>query len=421
MTFLPQKLLGLLLGAILPSVAAHAQSDFRAGYIIQTTGDTLRGRVDFSGGKRANQQCRFRPTEGASVATYTPEQLSGYGFSNDRTYQVQRVPKSNLKGDSTTQRVFLEVLVRGAVSLYMQLDSNAQEQFYARLGSGAAVPLVREVQTVVAANGQETQRERAVFRGVLAEYFGACPAVQSKVGGLVLKSSNLIALIQQYNQCLGATPSAAVVASPKRRYFVLGAIVGAQAGTLRFTGDTPVRDVRLSGGASPVVGIGAQLRSSASANRLTLRIEALYERQRYAQEYQTNRAFLYSAYQEVRIDLERVRVPMMLRYAPLNGRFLPFVEAGVSVAVALANTNEYRYRALPTSDYSPWATILPNARSVEQGWLAGVGVAVPLANRHGLTAGLRAERTNGFSDAVGIETEMNRYFFLLSYDLSKRN
>ena len=220
--------------------------------------------------------------------------------------------------------------------------------------------------------------------------------VREKVSELPFGSTSFIRIVQQYNACVGGGQTVSEMAAPRRRsYFLLEAVAGAQASNLRFEGEISVRDVAISGGPRPVVGLALQ-----------------------SQEFFSPSAYAYAAYQEVRVKFDQLRVPVLFRYMPLNGRFQPFIEAGASIALALTNSNEYRYRALPTSPYSPWSPIL-SPRGAEEGLLAGVGASMLLPNKRHLTAELRAERTNGFSEAVGVSTTINRGYLLLSYDLSK--
>ena len=143
------------------------------------------------------------------------------------------------------------------------------------------------------------------------------------------------------------------------------AVAGVQTSSLHFDGEILVKDAAINGEARPMVGLALQ------------------------------------------------------QYLPLNGRFRPFTKAGISVGFALTNFNEYRYRAQPTSSYSPWRPILDIPRGNEESILAGLGASTLLPNKRHLTAEFRAERTNGFSEAVGVSTGINRVCLLLSYDLSK--
>ena len=407
-----------LLALLGPSFAAQAQANFRPGYIVSLKGDTLRGSLDYGSGNRSAYECRFKPGNEAANEKYLPSQLLGYGFLHDRFYQSRRVPAQNPVADTTSKILFLEVLVQGPVSLYVLSDNTSGKLYYLRSGNGPIMPLVQLSETVTI-NGSNFKRENPLFRTTLSNAFPACPAVRDKLSHLPFTSTSFVRIVQQYNACVGGGQIVSEVAASKRRsYFLLEALAGAQASNLRFDGEITVKDVSFSGGTRPVVGLALQQYLPVWANRFGVRLEVLYQPQQYSQELYSPFAYSYAAYQEVRVKFDQLRVPLLVRYMPLNGRFRPFIEAGASIALALTNSNEYRYRAQPTSAYSPWRPIL-GSRGTEEGLLAGLGAAMQLPNQRHLTAELRAERTNGFSEAVGVSTIINRIYFLLSYDLSK--
>ena len=406
----------LLLGL---SPAVRAQSDFRPGYIIPLRGDTVRGSLEYGSNQRSANECRFKTDPTASISKYLPAQLNGYGFLRDRFFHSLRVPAPFASADTAAQVLFLEILVQGAASLYYLAADKTGERYFVRMGSGPVVPLVLQTEMVVE-NGSKFKREKALYRGVLSESFRACPAVQRKVGEVAFRSSSLLQIVREYNTCVGGGQQVSEVAAPRRRsYLLLEAVAGAQTSALQFAGEISLRDQAVQSGVTPVVGVALQQYLPLLANRFGFRAELLYQRQKYNQEITTPSANAYAAYQDVRVQFDQLRVPVMVRYSPFSGHFRPFAAVGGSVSFALTNTNESRYRALPTSDYSAWRPILPSPRGVEEGLLAGVGATAELTNKHHVAVELRAERSNGFSEAIGVSTSITRFFLLLNYDLSK--
>ena len=419
----PYPLLLLLLA--LP-LAARAQADFRPGFVVLPGGDTLPGRVDYGRRVRDAFECRFRAEGSREIRVFQPADLRGFGFWPDEFYHAQRVFSRSAYGDTITQRRFLEVLVQGAATLYRQPDEQRLEgdeqgdQYFLRAGNGPVRQLLVESERYNPGSGIWFWRQREPFRAVLAEAFGACPEVQRTVATVVLRRASLMRIVQKHNECVGGPQLVANVDAPRRRsYFRWEALSGLQVSNLYFTGDISIRDLALPAAVAPMLGAATQYYAAGLRHRWLFRLETLYERQRYELEYQSDYAHFGKRYQQARVRTEQVRLPLAVRYLPLNpGRLRPFVEAGASLALAMASTNEYRYRPQPFGAYSNWETLLPNPRRIEQGLLLGVGGTLRLPTGRHLSATLRAERTNGFSDAFFIETHLNRYYFLLSYDLS---
>ncbi|MET4076152.1 outer membrane beta-barrel protein [Hymenobacter sp. UYCo722] len=399
----------------------YAQNNWRLGYIISLPGDTIRGSVDYGSSSRSAFECRFKPTPAGEAASYAPAQLRGYGFLNDRFYQTQRVMKQAFAGDTTSQVAFAEVLVQGPATLYRFAGGNTSEQYYVRSGTGPLKQLVQLSERVVE-NGRVFHREKALYRATFAEVFQACPAVQFEVVKAPFNRSSLVRLVRHYNDCVGGGQVvSAVAASPRRSYVLLEAVAGSQFSMLDFDVDNPVQRISLPSSSSPVVGLALQQYLPLMGNRWSLRVELLYLRQHYEGEFHTSSPYRTFAYQEhVRVQLDQLRVPIEVRFSPFGKRIKPFVALGASLGFALKNTNESQYRYLPTVDYSPWQQAF-QVRNLEQGLLAGVGVATQLPNQRHFAAELRAERGNGFSNVLGIGTLITRYSLLLSYDLSKQS
>lgn len=399
-------------------LATRAQADFRPGYIILPAGDTVRGILAY-GRQRSASECSFKTDPAAAVTRYLPTQLKGYGFLHDRFFQSHRAPVTVTATDSTTQRVFLEVLVQGAATLFYLSGDNQGDRYFLRSGQGPIQPLAIET-SIVEENGSRFKQEKALYRGVLADAFRACPALQGNVSSVALNGSSLVRIVREYNTCVGGSQQvSAVAAAARRSYVLLEAVGGGQLSTLRFEGRTPLHDQSIAGGIVPVVGLALQQHVPVLSNRFGLRAELLYQRQHYQQEFFAPTAQAYEAYQEVRVAYSQLRVPIMLRYAPFNGRFRPFVAVGGSISFGLNNSNEVRYRALPTSDFSAWKPLFGNPRGIEEGLLAGIGGTLELSGKRLAGAELRAEGSNGFSEATAIGTPITRFLFLLSMSLSR--
>ena len=396
-----------------------AQADFRPGYILSLSGDTVRGKVDYSSG-RVNYQCRFRPAEGSDAVTYEPGQLRGYGFPGDRTYQVREVP---VPASVSLQPLFLEALVRGAASLYYRAGDETVPHYYVQTGNGPVRPLTIETKLEAGPDGTMYRRERPLYRGELAEAFQACPEVQRSVATLPLAQGSLLKAVRRYNACVGGPETLSAVAQPGRRLRVSwGVLVGVQASTLTMEESAPSAKVTSSSPIAAVLGGAVQFYAPALANRFRVRLEAMYARQHYDAE----RTFAnplnpsYINNQQFWVTINQVRVPVLLRYYPLSTRVQPFVEAGGTLGFRLpSSSNETRSRTLPATTYDAWGPLVDQTLKTETGLTAGLGLALALPNAHQAALSVRAERSRGFSNDPGLKTPITRYFLLLSYDLTK--
>ena len=156
--------------------------------------------------------------------------------------------------------------------------------------------------------------------------------------------------------------------------------------------------------------------SPALNEKLMLRLEALYERQSYSDEYRYVSAYFSNATEQDRIQVTYLRIPLVLRYMAPRGSFRPFVEAGVVANKALSTRAEYRIQYQSATPYDDWTNFSVGRRqSVELGFLAGVGVQLPFGARRPVSLLSRAE----WSDSVIGSARVLRYQLLLGLNLTK--
>ena len=80
----------------------NAQTDFRPGYIIETTGDTLYGDIDYRGDLLMGKLCKFRDKH-KNITEYAPSNLSSFRFIDSKYFTSKEVNGKN---------IFLEYLLK---------------------------------------------------------------------------------------------------------------------------------------------------------------------------------------------------------------------------------------------------------------------------------------------------------------------
>lgn len=109
----------LIFGLFFLPGALYAQVDFRPGYVIKRSGDTLHGEINYRGDFFMSGVCKFRDAN-QQVYEYFPADLIGYRFINGKYYVSKE-----LDG----QFVFLEFLIKGELNIYYFRD-NYGEYYY---------------------------------------------------------------------------------------------------------------------------------------------------------------------------------------------------------------------------------------------------------------------------------------------------
>ena len=143
MTNKPILFLTLLLG--LGATAARAQADFRPGYVVLPSGDTLRGEVDYRGALRNSLLCKFRPTAGATVQLLQPKALRAFGYRGGDAYRTALTPLPDSGQIPLQPRVprpfFLQVLVDGPAVLYARRDETDHNHYYLQQETAVTQPV----------------------------------------------------------------------------------------------------------------------------------------------------------------------------------------------------------------------------------------------------------------------------------------
>jgi hypothetical protein len=102
----------VLFGLLISTGIINAQKDFKPGYIIKTTGDTIYGHIDFQGDLLMSSICRFKDKESVTKVYY-PNDIAAFRFIDGKYYISRTV---------NNKKVFLEYLIKGKINIYYMRD-----------------------------------------------------------------------------------------------------------------------------------------------------------------------------------------------------------------------------------------------------------------------------------------------------------
>lgn len=307
--------------------------------------------------------------------------------------------------------VFMEVVVLGTASLFYFHDQGDVDRYYLRLKEEPIRELRQTIEEVVL-NGRRVTRQTNEFQYVLSEAMKGCLSMQPEIGRARFSAAVLAKLVQRYNACVGAG-SVAPVASQRRTKVTLGVIGGLQQSELVY--NTYTQDFKARSGALPVAGLAMQLRLVGLSRNLLARVEALYDDQRFkSQSFQP----VYGYHYELRTHQSSLQVPVMIRYTFPKGKLRPYAQGGfvprwlIEVQNELTATNAL-------GDVFARRPLVTQPRSYDFGFNVALGLTTAREKARNLGLELRYERNSGFSDDVAVGMQQQRYYLLLSYDLTK--
>ena len=107
---------------LISTTVINGQVDFRKGYVIQTNGDTLYGKIDYRSDLIMSNRCIFKD-ENNAIIEYTPNEIAAFRFTNSKYYisrKVNGIP------------VFLEYLINGKINIYYMRDEIGDHYYLAK-------------------------------------------------------------------------------------------------------------------------------------------------------------------------------------------------------------------------------------------------------------------------------------------------
>jgi len=191
----------LLFTLLFISIQLVAQTDFRQGCIITTTGDSLKGFIDYQADNSLCHKCRFKINKDEKVKDYIPAELKEFQFKNEgRKFISMTVPCND-----ETKEVFVEILVAGKMNLYYCNDKSLESYFFIQKRGEkhlANLPFKREYKNVK--TGYTTYLktiDSSNHIDTLKKYMQDTPDLFTNIEDIDSpKQKNLIKLVKQYNE-----------------------------------------------------------------------------------------------------------------------------------------------------------------------------------------------------------------------------
>lgn len=416
----------MLVAVGLAHTIARAQADFQPGYVVQTSGDTLRGELDYRTARQSGQRSRFRATPGGPVVTYQPTELRSFGFPQlrlvYRSLVIEELPTTlpyRVAAPATApmrEAAFLEVQRDGPAQLYYLVDARESGNHYYVRTPNLPLTELRHEYKEVEQSGHTFKEEQNGFRQLLAQGLIGCPAAQALLPHLPYSERAFKQVVDAYNACV-APPSEVVQAVDKYPTRAgIGVLGGVQRSQVTFT-DPYTSDQHSTTVTAPVYGLDTWLHAPFLSRQLALHAQLVYQPQSYSFTYvptfyggQSGQPVTATVHEDF------LRLPVLLRYYAPTGRVRPLVEAGVSLGYKLQNTGTYqRVSASGTTQTVSLDAELQQQRT-DFAYFGGLGVSIATWGGRALTLMGRLEQPlNNHT----IATTTLRLYGLLALDLIK--
>lgn len=362
----------------------HSQSGFRSGHIITPVNDTIRGFIEYRLGVRNFEVCSFKTSKDRPITIYKPGEINGYRFEGDKYF----VSKSLDKSTENAGQVFMEVLIKGPVTLFKYKDIF----FIEKKDSGFYELSEETIVTVV--NGQKVERESNNFVGMLKFLLSDCEKSKELIRSIELEETALMNLVESYNQCSGARGIVYKTVNPRRNLHV-SMLGGFGSSRLDFSSSSVFASVNSSrstgaygSSRGALFGISVELTVSKHSEKVSLRGDVLY----FAAHYLKNN--IYSGVIETaEIGLKQLKIPVGLKYTFGVNRIVPYLILGLTYT-SLFDTSSKMTRYNQATQITE---VFENDYFISKGQLGFYGVAgtrLALSKRLSVFAELRGEKSS---------------------------
>jgi hypothetical protein len=287
-------------GLFMLCIQLYAQWDFRTGYIITNSNDSISGFVRYNGAYD-QKICVFRASPDATAEHYRPAQIKAYGFLGGYRYESAALEES-------AEKVFLTTLVAGKLSLFVYRD-----HFYIRIKDRLA-PL------------SSTRTSADYFVTVLNPILSECGLAANT---LSYSKTDLSNLTRNYNNCAGGETKEFRLRQPRSEVFYE---LFASYDHSGFSSNGS--DFTFSAYAGVSAGAGLNIFFPRFNPRASVVAELWYTK-KDVHAFGVYKKSIKTYYEDHFIDWKAIKIPVGIRYHLMDRNTTPYVELGVIKNLAI--------------------------------------------------------------------------------------
>jgi hypothetical protein len=398
-----------------------AQENFLTGFIVNLSGDTVHGEIDYRGWDVSPSSVNFRKGARNIKQAFSSGDIRAFGVQTKKGPEVYRAFMVRLINNShdlsklsnhpqptwDQTQIFLQLLEDGALSLYKYKRADARIHFF--ISKGADLPAELIFHTYADYNNALYYNRE--YRQQLQAATADCPDMKSSgTDGLEYHEKAITKLVSRYNTC---KVEKSYSFRNERNPVHISLTAGANYARFRTEGLPPydIMDYKGSFGAS--VGATFQFVLPRQNEKLSILIEPVLRLQEHtgkATRYENENDYSNFTHE---IKTSFIRITTLFRYEFVKNPLRPFIQLGIANAFSLSLKNTLKEHRVFYTTISDLASTSPAfTRQYEQGLVLGTGFSFARSSLEG-----RFELSNGISKAVLVTSRMNTFSVLYSYKL----
>jgi hypothetical protein len=384
------------------TIQAFAQPDFRQGFIVTNSNDTIHGLIDYKNSRSNSKKCVFKEGVNAERQEFSPSELKAYRFIDSKYY----VSKPVNTGENE-ESLFLEYLINGTVDIYYYVDRNG-DRYLIDTGDGILHELKNETREVLLNNKAYSKMSKE-YVGILKYLLRQSPSTVKKVDNLGLDHKSLIKIGQDFHNEM-CPDEECIVYEKKLPKFkpILGPIFVLNAHSISVGSNFHkelffLENSRFQSTFFPTVGLFLKMNIPFVHERIFFYYEGTYSKE----ELHTNNIFIerlhgMHIHSDIRLAQKVFNNSFLIKYEYPKGKFRPTFRAGVFF--------NYYYRRnfsgnidirFPSGEPNSTGKIIENPfESADYGINLGPGIAFDIYKGREMFVDLSYQRGFGIGDKM---------------------
>jgi len=390
----------------------YSQNDWKSGYIIKNSGDTVFGLIDNRDSKTNSIHCYFRKDRLSETTIFGPNDISGYRFNEGKFFITKDIPV-----EDSTRKMFLEFLIEGKVDVFHYQDDKSHF-FIEKDGKLYELKNTTEIKEVKGTKYFIDKREYVVTMNSLMQDANIQPIIYTSK----LDSKSLIKVAKKYHERVCSDEQCIVYEKKIKPIHVnFGVQLGESMNRFNF-GDELLSDYSLSSS----IGCRLEFENVISyAENLSIQLDVTLQQfskyklkdiynfttLTYNGQYYTIFNKKYNEdLQNINVDLKTVvlKLPVVVNYTFSKGKIRPYLGIGVSNNFVLSRNKDFVYLTF----YNQYKQSIP---TYSLGFLSRAGCKYTLKNNHTLYADLNIDYSQSLNTNQFLKLTNNLYSLNIGY------
>jgi hypothetical protein len=169
----------------------NAQTDFRPGYIIKNSGDTVYGKIDYRRDQLMSSLCKFKDSD-QKITEFSPDDILAYRFINSKFYVTKEI---------NDKKVFMEYLIKGKINVFYLRDEQGENYFLSK--DSAQLTRIPYDEGIKEIDGIKVFYRTQKHIGILNYYMQDAPQLQPRIQSMKKPEyENMIKLAEDYHNAV---------------------------------------------------------------------------------------------------------------------------------------------------------------------------------------------------------------------------